>query len=91
MKLYLCSYFSGCNNRTLYYFANGENLYDTRVYTFKYNGSYHTNDDNIIFDNGDEVGDMTFEEMNEFVVKLINEGRVRETLDGWKLAREHLS
>lgn len=76
MNLYLCEYEDGINNRTLYYFAGGGNFHDTKIHKFTYKGYCYTNDD------GDEVLDdeitkeMTFEEMNKYIIQqLIKKGR----------------
>lgn len=92
MELYLCEYDDLCNNRDMYYFASGRNFRDIKIHKFTYNGNYDTNDDgNVVFEfklendeyEYEETGEMTLEEMDEYIIKLINEGRITETLDSW--------
>lgn len=84
MDLYLCYYDDTIRNQTLYYFAGGGNFRDIKIHKFTYNGSYYTNDDsNVVFENNEETGEMTFEEMNKYVIGLITKKRITETLEQW--------
>lgn len=81
MELYLCDYDN--YEQTLYYFAGGGNFRDMKLFKFTYKGYWYKNDNfNAVLD-GEEVGDMTFEEMDKYVIGLITSGRVAETLEQW--------
>ena len=88
MDLYLCEYEDGCNDRTLYYFAGGGNFRDMKLFKFTYNGYWYRNDDcNAVLD-GEITKDMTFEEMDKYIIGLITSGRVNETLEQWNGFKE---
>ena len=83
MDLYLCEYDDSINSRSMYYFAGGGNFRDTKIHKFTYNGYWYANDDSNAVLDDEETGEMTFEEMNKYIIGLIEKGRVTETVDQW--------